>query len=347
MASTIKDIANKTGLGLATVSSYLNGGNVRDYNREKIEQAIKELNFEVNETARGLKTNSTKTIGVIIPELSNLFFTEIISKASDILRINGYATLVCDCRTNELAEKEAIEFLYKKRVDGLLISPVCTSGKYLKKFADKKPVVIIDRFLEDINCSSVIVENRTAVKDAVRFFVENGHHKIGFIGGPKETYTVRERVGGYLEGLKEENLVFDSNLLIHTDYSIEGGCEGTKKLISKNPDMTAILVSNYETTVGALIAIKELGMRVPEDISVIGYDNVEFAKAYNPTLTIITQPTKEIAKQAAMTLLSQMKGKEAKTGITEDSKLQATLFYGDSVKKHHSFKTKPNRFGFE
>lgn len=329
MAATIKDIANRTGLGLATVSSYLNGGNVRDYNREKIELAIEELHFEVNEIARGLKTNSTKTIGVVIPELSNLFFTEIISKAGDILRANGYATFVCDCRTDVWKEKEAVEFLHKKRVDGLIISPVCTDGHDFNKLIRKKPVVLIDRFLEDAKCSSVIVESKGAVKKAVQLFADRGHRKIGFIGGPEQTFTVRERLEGYREGLKQSGIPYDKELLIHTDYSIQGGCEGTRELIEQHPDMTAVLVSNYETTVGALIAIKELGLSVPEDISLIGFDNIEFAMAYNPTLTIITQPTRKIAAEAAAMMLKLLRDTERKNiSVT----LEAQLIEGDSVR---------------
>ena len=130
MGATIKDIARETGLGLATISSYLNGGNVREKNRIKIEAAIEKLHFEVNETARGLKTNKTKIIGIVIPELNNIFCAEIISEAEDILRQNGYATMLCDCRSDEHREAEAVEFLLHKRVDGLLIMP---TGEYSEK----------------------------------------------------------------------------------------------------------------------------------------------------------------------------------------------------------------------
>ena len=123
MAATIKDIASKTGLGLATISSYLNGGNVRERNRIKIEEAIDELHFEVNEVARGLKTKRTYTIGVIIPELHNIFHTEIIAEVEEYLRKHGYATMICDCKNSKELEKEAVEFLYRKRVDGIINIP--------------------------------------------------------------------------------------------------------------------------------------------------------------------------------------------------------------------------------
>ena len=118
MAATMKDIARRTGLGLATISSYFNGGNVREKNRKKIEEAIEELHYEVNEVARNLKTNATKTIGVVIPELNNTFCAEIISGMEDILRNHGYATMICDCRTDRKLEQEAVDFLLRKRVDG-------------------------------------------------------------------------------------------------------------------------------------------------------------------------------------------------------------------------------------
>ena len=145
MAATIKDIAKQTGLGLATISSYLNGGNVREKNRVKIEAAIEELHFEVNEVARGLKTNKTKIIGIIIPELNNIFCAEIITEVEDLLRSHGYATMICDCRTDEKREEEAVEFLLHRRVDGLIIMPSGRRGRYLKKFTKAgKPVVLID-----------------------------------------------------------------------------------------------------------------------------------------------------------------------------------------------------------
>ena len=152
MAATIKDIAKKTGLGLATISSYLNGGNVREQNRIKIEKAIEELHYEVNEVARGLKTKRSRIIGIIIPELNNIFCAEIITEVEDILRNHGYATMVCDCRTDENREIEAIEFLKKRRVDGVIVMSSAKNGKHLQILKKSGiPVVLIDRMLPDID----------------------------------------------------------------------------------------------------------------------------------------------------------------------------------------------------
>ena len=138
MAATMKDIARRTGLGLATISSYFNGGNVREKNRIKIEEAIQELHYEVNEVARGLKTNATKTIGVVIPELNNTFCAEIITGMEDVLRSHGYATIVCDCRTIRGWSGMQWSFLSRKRVDGIISMPVDAEGNHLKKIPENR-----------------------------------------------------------------------------------------------------------------------------------------------------------------------------------------------------------------
>ena len=172
MAATMKDIARRTGLGLATISSYFNGGNVREKNRIKIEEAIEELHYEVNEVARGLKTNATRTIGVVIPELDQIFCTQIIIGIEDILRSHGYATIVCDCRTDKKREKDAVDFLMRKRVDGIISMPVDETGSHLKSFYKTgKPVVLIDRKIPGISSDCVLVDNEKAAERAVDLFI--------------------------------------------------------------------------------------------------------------------------------------------------------------------------------
>ena len=198
MGATMKDIAKRTGLGLATISSYLNGGNVREKNRIKIEEAIEELHFEVNEVARGLKTNRTRTIGIVIPELNNIFFAEIITEAEDILRSHGYATMICDCRSDAEREKEAVEFLYHRRVDGLIVMPTGSSDPGFARYIRAgKPIVMIDRKMQDMSCDCILVDNEGAARDAVKRLVKAGHRKIGMIAGPEDIYTAKERLKLY------------------------------------------------------------------------------------------------------------------------------------------------------
>ena len=335
MGATMKDIARETGLGLATISSYLNGGNVREKNRVKIEEAIEKLHFEVNEVARG-----TKTIGIILPELNNIFFSEIITAAEDLLRSHGYATMICDCRSDVKREEEAAEFLLHRRVDGLIMMPTGAEKKVLNKFRkSRRPVVLIDRRMENGDCDCVLVDNEGAAQNAVKRLMKKGHKKIGMITGPDNVYTARERQRGYELAMQESSKARkDIKLLADGNYTIAGGAKAMRKLYEDNPDMTAVFISNYEMTVGAMMEINDLGIKVPEQLSVIGFDNMDFARAVVPRLTIVTQPTEEIGQAAANLLLSRLEDKDEtldktsdKTETTETIWLKTGFVEGKSV----------------
>lgn len=332
MAATMKDIARQTGLGLATISSYFNGGNVREKNRIKIEAAIEELHYEVNEVARGLKTNATRTIGVVIPELNNTFCAEIITGMEDVLRSHGYATIVCDCRTDRKLEQEAVEFLIRRRVDGIINMPVDEEGKHLRKFQKTgKPIVLIDRRIQGISCDSVLVDNRKAAEDAVQCFIKNGHRNIGIIGGPGGIFTAQERLAGYSKALKEAGIPIRGSLIFHGDYTIQGGVRGLEELVRSNPDMTAVFVTNYEMTMGAMIGVNELGIKIPEQLSMIGFDNLQFARACNPKLTIVSQPTDGIAREVARIMLEHLENGKQENEECFSEKLQTEIIEGKSV----------------
>ena len=333
MAATMKDIARRTGLGLATISSYFNGGNVREKNRKKIEEAIEELHYEVNEVARGLKTNATKTIGVVIPELNNVFCSEIITGMEDVLRSHGYATIICDCRTDRNLEKEAVEFLTRKRVDGIINMPVDVSGTHLKAFdRTGKPIVIIDRKIQGLSCDSVLVDNERAAEDAVEFLMENGHRNIGIIVGPQEIFTAQERLKGYYAANEKRGIPVQESLIYHGDYIIQGGVKGLEELVKKNPQMTAVFVTNYEMTMGAVIGINELGIHMPKELSMIGFDNLQFARACSPKLTIVSQPTEAIGEKVAQMILSRLGVGEETEEKTVTLKLQTEIIMGKSVR---------------
>ena len=331
MAATMKDIARRTGLGLATISSYFNGGNVREKNRIKIEEAIQELHYEVNEVARGLKTNATKTIGVVIPELNNTFCSEIITGMEDILRSRGYATIICDCRTDRQLEKEAVEFLIRKRVDGIINMPMDASGENLRPFLKTgRPVILIDRHISNLDCDCVLVDNKKAARHAVELLLENGHREIGIIVGPKDIYTTQERLQGYCKAYEKARLPLKESLICSGDYTIQGGVRALEELVQRNPEMTAVFVTNYEMTMGAVIGINELGIRIPDDLSVIGFDNRSFARACSPRLTIVSQPTHEIAREVAQIMLSHLDGKQTEHIV---EKFETDMIIGKSVRK--------------
>jgi LacI family transcriptional regulator len=331
MSATIKDIAVKTGLGVGTISKYLNGGSVKEKNRIIIESAIKELNYTVNEFARGLKTNKTRTAGILVPEFENLFYMSIVSVIEECLQKEGYGILACDCKNDVNLEEQAVEFLLKKHVSGIINIPVSTSGKHLHAAQEQGiPFVIIDRKLRGIDCNTVIIDNVKASYDVTELLINSGHKKIGILCGPKSVFTAQRRVAGYRRALMKHSIKPDKKLIEYGNDKIEGGYQAAKRLITANEDMTALFVTDYENTLGAMIALNECGIKVPDDLSVVGFDNLDLTKVLRPRLTIVSQPIEEIGRYAAELFLEGVTTKEKI--IPHTIILDANIIYGESVK---------------
>lgn len=310
MAVTIKDIAKETGLANATISAYLNGVPVREYNRVKIEQAIKKLGYIRNEYARGLKTHRSGTIGVLIPELSNVFSTTIITEIEERLREKGYGIIVCDCRTDIKREEEAIRFLLSKMVDGLIIMPVSTDKSEFTVALEKKiPVVVIDRKTDSEEVSHIVINNREISRTATDNILAKGCRKIALVTGDMSVYTAKERKIGYEEAMRAKG-VYDENMVYNGGLSVEGGYSATKCILSSHPDVEAIFVTNYEMTMGSIIALNEEGRKIGEDIDFTGFDNVEITRAFFPDMETVNQPLTEIGRVAAQTMYDMINGEQ-------------------------------------
>jgi LacI family transcriptional regulator len=332
MASTIKDVAKYTGLSIATISKYINGGNVLDKNRELIEDAIKALDFRVNEIARGLKTNKTMTVGVLIPDLKNIFCTNIISNIEDVLIRNGYSTIICDYKESSELEEKKMEFLVNKMVDGIILMPHNESTEQAYNNLQKDiPIVLIDRAIKDVNCDVVLVDNLNASYNAVEQLITRGHRRVGIICGPKNVYTTEERLKGYLRVHEDYALPVDNNLIKHGDYQVQSGYELLCELWNENPRPTAIFVTNYEMTLGGIIAINEKDIKIPEEVSFIGFDNLDMARIVKPPLSIVVQPMKEIGETAANILLKRLRGDMS--NFPQMVRLKTEVLIKESVKK--------------
>ena len=306
---TIKDVAKYTGLAYATISKYLNGGNVLPENREKIDAAIKELNFTVNEFARGLKTNKSSSVGIIIPDIGNVYVAHTIPIIVDELRKNGYSTIICDSRSDHIRESELVRFLMSKRVDGLINMPVGADGSHLYAAIDAGiPIVLLDRIVSDCigQVDAVLVDNMRAAQDATSHLIQHGHKSIGIIAGPKDVSTAMDRLSGYLTTLKKNGIEAKESLIEHSEYAIESGYRACKRLLSNNPGMTALFATNYDITMGSMMAINEYGVSVPEELSVFGFDDMPYAKVIKPHLSVIAQPIGDIGKYASQALLERM-----------------------------------------
>lgn len=309
MAATLKDIAKETGLSVATISKYINGATLKEKNRVTIERAIKKLGYTVNEYARGLKAQKSHTIGVIIPELSNLFITQIITVVEEILQEKGYSVIICDCHTEEERECKAVKFLLRKMVDGIINMPVCRDGRHLIPATEKGiPIVLVDRMVElSSPCIDyVLIDNIHAAEDATRYLLENGHRHIGIILGEAGIFTSAQRLEGYRQAFINAGYPIPSpEHVIHSDYTVQGGYASMRRLL-KAGDCSAVFVTNYEMTLGAMIAINEMGKKIPEEISLIGFDNLDLSQIMHPRLTIVTQPLEKMGAQIARLLLEHL-----------------------------------------
>lgn len=310
--ATIKDVAKYTGLSIATISKYLNGGNVLDKNKEIIEEAIQVLDYRINEIARGLKTNKTMTIGILIPSLENIFFTNIISNIEDILLKNGYSSIICDYREDSHLEREKFQFLINKQVDGIIIVPSGKDTEHIEEAINKEiPIVLVDRMLKNISCDVVLTDNLNAAYNATEQFIIRGHKRIGIIAGPGDIYTAPERLKGYMRVHEDYAMEVDHHLIKYGDYKVESGYQLLLELLDHEPRPTAVFITNYEMTLGAIMALNERNINIPKELSIIGFDNIQMAKIVKPPLSIVVQPMKQIGETAAEVLLKRLKGDQS------------------------------------
>ena len=331
MTSTYKDIQRLTGLSLSTISKYLNGGNVLEQNAKAIDQAVKTLDFRVNEFARGLKTRRSNTVGILIPELNSTFNTTIIADIEDLLRQKGYGAIVCDCRMNTAMEKEALDFLLGKMVDGIVNIPCDSSGGHLTGAKQRGiPVVLLDRPVAADGFDAILVDNFSASRQAAREFARYGHRHAAILSGPKGLYTMRERMRGFDAGLQENGMERGSGAVVTVDPTIDGGYRGAKKLLAQAGRPTAVFCANYEITIGTIIAVNEMGLKVPDELSIIGFDDLTLSQLIRPPLSIVSQPMRQMAETAAHLLLHRMaKGNTSPSIHT----LPLSFLQGESVSR--------------
>lgn len=271
-------------------------------------------------------------MGILIPQLSNIFSTHVIEGMEQTFDEHGYSVLVCDSRNDVDKEKEKIKILKEKLVDGIIIMPVDDAGEHIKEVMEKGlPVVLIDRLVKDLRCDGVVADSVNGAYQGVEAIINRGHRRIGIIAGPQNVYTARERLEGYLRALKDYSIEVADDLITYSHYTHASGAEELEKLLTLECPPTAIFISNYETTMGAVKSILEKGMVIGRDISVFGYDQLELSRILNPPLSVVVQPMDGIGRRAAELLIKRMKGDM--TGFPVISRLKTEIVLTDSIKK--------------
>ena len=327
MSATYKDIQRLTGFSLSTISRHFNGEKVRPTTSIAIKEAAEQLNFKINDFARGLKSGKAMSVGLLIPNLNSVFCTTITYEVGRYLRQQGYGCFVCDYSSDKHNRLDAINFLIKKSVDGIIIVPSDDSPAQLELARNwGVPTVLIDNTVPSIETDAVVIDNFNAGKMAANHFLEKGHENVAIISGRTWLPTMNDRQRGFLSQFTESG---HSAHLIETFFSIEEGYKAARKLLTEPSEITAVFCTNYELTMGVVTAMNELGIRFPVDISLIGFDNMELTRIIKPAITLVEQPIDQIAYCAADLLLTRFEGEAARP--YETIVLAAKLFEGDSV----------------
>ncbi len=311
MAVTIHDVAKKADVAVGTVSRYLNGYHLREKNRLKIEAAIKELDFKGNILARGLKRHRSMTLAVIAPDFSS-FVASIIPTIEQALEKKRYSLITCTFQQDRAKLRKKLLRLRDRFVDGIILFPSNLADASLDILQDwieeKSPVVLVDHIVPGLKTDAVIVDNLYAsFRAAERLILEN-HKEIAIINGPQNSYVSQERLKGYRDAMQTYNLPTREEWMVWGDFTQSGGYQAVKHLYASPHFPTALYVANYEMTIGAILALHELHVRIPEDISFIGFDHFEAIDVVEPPLTVVEQPIEQIGKLAVRLILKRLDG---------------------------------------
>lgn len=330
---TMRDVAEEAGVSKATVSHVINKTRyVSPELTQRVKETMKELGYKPNAVARSLTTRKTHTIGLIVSDISNPFFSTLVRGVEDAAVENDHSLIVCN--TDETLEKEKlyIDVLIQKKMDGLIIAPTGKSDENLKLLVeDDIPFVFVDRKIQGIESDAVLSQNVEGAYKATKYLIEQGHKKIGIILGLESVNTTKERFKGYKKALGEFNLDFDDRLAVRANSRVSGGIAATETLLSLNPRPTAIFGTNNLMTIGAMQGIKRHGLGCPKDVSLVGFDDFEWAAAFEPTLTTVLQHPYQIGSMATSKLLDRLKKGDNQNEFSE-VRLPTDLIIRNSVR---------------
>ena len=312
MKINIKDVARKTGVSTATVSRALSDfPGVRDKTRKRVLKAVSELNYEINAVARNLRQKKTNSIGIIVGNVLSQFYSVIAKSVEDTANKFGYNTILCNGDENPEKELNYLKVLMSNRVDGIILTSTGKNSEYVQHLINSgTKVVLLDRLIEGVDCDAVLVDNANGAYQAVKHLIDQGYRKIGIVNGYLDRTTGAERLKGYLQVIEEANITRDDDLIKIGDFKKESGEKLTKELLKQHNRPEAIFTTNIDMSMGALIAIKEMGLTIPDDIGIVCFDDSDWALILEPSITVIRQPVYQLGSTAAELLIKEIEDKE-------------------------------------
>jgi LacI family transcriptional regulator len=308
--ATIHDVARLAGVASITVSRAVNNsGYVSAEKRARIEAAIAELGYVPNELARSLRSKGTHTLGMVLTDITNPFWTTVARGLEDAASDAGYNVFLCNSDESEAEEEVYLRTLLQKQVDGVLLVPASSSTaslEYLRKHAT--PVVVIDRRMSYPEIDMVRGDSEGGAYQLTHLLLELGHRRIGVLGGREEVSTVEDRVAGYRRALAESGVEFDPDLVVYGAFTQDSGYEMVGSILKKPSPPTALFAINNFIAIGALRALRDVGIRVPDDMAMVTFDDLPYGLVLEPFFTVASQPAYEMGRRATELLLARLSG---------------------------------------
>jgi LacI family transcriptional regulator len=313
-AASISDVARESGVSIFTVSAVVNNkSHVGKTLRERVENAIRKLNYRPNLIARSLIKQKTQTIGMIVPDIANPFFPMVVRGAEDAAQKQGYNLLLCNSDDNLEKEETAVELLLSKRVDGILLTKAAGDFRPSLRQMIKDvsvPFVLVMRTYPQLTRDAVISDDYQGAYEAVCHLARAGRRRIALISGPLKISNAKERWRGFRDALEANGLPYDPDLVAEGDYRIESGFRAGHSLLSRRPD--GIYVANHLMTVGLLKAVDEMGLKCPEDFGLVSFDDYPWLGVFRPRLTTVELPKHQLGSEAAELLIQRIGGNHGK-----------------------------------
>lgn len=308
---TIYDVAREANVSMATVSRVVNGNpNVKPVTRKKVMDVIDRLGYRPNAVARGLASKKTTTVGLIIPDISNIFFAELARGIEDIATMYKYNIILSNSDENTDKELHLLNTMLGKQVDGLIFMGSNITEDHIAEFKKSPVPIVLAGSIEDSGeMPSVNIDYEQAAYDSVNFFISNGHKKIALVIGNREESISIKKLAGYKKALENHNIPFNAEYVVEGDFSYESGIEAANRLSDLEEKPTAVLVAADEMAVGVVNAVQDRGFKVPDDLEVISFDNTKLTLMVRPQVTTVVQPLYDIGA-VAMRLLTKLMNKE-------------------------------------
>lgn len=308
--ANMKDIAKLAGVSVVTVSRVVNdSSNVGDETRKKVQQAIKELKYKPNRVAKRLRStvSSGNLLGVLIPDIKNPFYVDVLNGIEEIAYKNNYALIMCNFNQDEEKQSRYIDILLSEAVDGMIVAPVKTDDqKIINVIQSGLPIVCVDRGLKDVDVDVVLVDNKRGAFLAVEHIIKSGYKRIAYISGKRDIPSSLQREEGYLEALKKYDIAVDSSLIKYGDSSHASGVTLSGDLLDLPNPPDAIFTGNNLITLGALETINKREIKIPQEVAIVGFDDMYWSNSFNPPLTAVRQPAHEIGKRAIELLIQRI-----------------------------------------